>query len=140
MREWLSVAAGGMLGALGRHAIATSILQLGPAWALLGTLIANVLGCFAIGYLFAWSVHSGNQNQWVVVGIRVGLLGGLTTFSSFALELVRTWYEGRLTMSVALLLAHVALGVTAVLIGAALAGGVGSTVAAGSSGSQSAID
>ena len=61
------------------------------------------------------------NNHWWVVGVRVGLLGGLTTFSSFALEVVREWQSGRNGISLALVCLHCALGVAAVVIGMAIA-------------------
>jgi fluoride exporter len=85
------VAAGGAFGAwlrfLTTHAWAT---LLGPAraaafpWA---TLSVNVLGSVAMGLLVGWLArHDGGEAWRLLLGI--GVLGGFTTFSSFALEVV----------------------------------------------------
>ncbi|MGY0233659.1 fluoride efflux transporter FluC [Longispora urticae] len=67
------IAAGGTLGALTRHALAT-------AWPdLWGILAVNITGCLLIGVLLArWPRHR--------LFLGVGYLGGYTTFSTYILE------------------------------------------------------
>lgn len=106
-----------MLGALLRHALATLFSLIGHAWLPIATLVANILGCLAIGALAQWSIEQQLTKHWWVVGLRVGVFGGLTTFSSFALDLVRLWQEERTTQSLVLAVAHLVLGLTAVVVG-----------------------
>lgn len=117
MKEWIAVAAGGMLGATLRHALSGLFSLIGPGWLPIATLIANVSGCLAIGALVQWSLQENLSSHWWVVGARVGLLGGLTTFSSFGLEIVRHWQDERSAMSVCLAIGHLALGLAAVIVG-----------------------
>jgi CrcB protein len=121
LREWFAVGLGGMLGALTRHALATLFALIGHSWLPIATLAANVLGCLAIGILAQWSMEQQLTRHWWVVGLRVGVFGGLTTFSSFALDLVRLWQDERTAQSLGLLLAHLLLGIAAVVVGMALA-------------------
>lgn len=121
MKEWIAVAMGGMLGALLRHSLTGLFSLFGPAWVPIATLAANALGCFAIGALAVWSIQFQANQQWLAVGIRVGLLGGLTTFSSFALDVVRIWQTDRIYQSSTLAASHVVIGITAVLSGIAMA-------------------
>ena len=121
MKDWIAVAAGGMLGAVLRHALSTLFSLISPSWLLFATLAANVLGCFAIGWLAQWSFQSDLFGAWWVVGIRVGFLGGLTTFSSFGLELVRLWQAGRTLESLGLGATHLVVGIAAVVAGMTLA-------------------
>ncbi|GIW97514.1 MAG: putative fluoride ion transporter CrcB [Pirellulaceae bacterium] len=114
LKEWLAVALGGMLGSLGRHAISTLCAAFGASMVPVATLVVNVLGCFFIGCLTQWSFHHHLSSAWWVVGMRVGLLGGLTTFSSFGLDVIRVGKGGHLGFSVALVALHLILGLAAV--------------------------
>ncbi len=119
-REWIAVALGGMTGALLRHGVSSLITMFGSHWAPLATLVVNIVGCFAIGALFSWSFSQQLHSHWLTVGVRVGLLGGLTTFSSFALDAFHAWNQ-RPSISLALVGAHLTLGLVALLIGMAAA-------------------
>ncbi len=121
LRECLAVAAGGALGSLGRYALLLLFSLLGGAWLPIATLVANAVGCFAIGWVAQWAVQQEMTNHWTVVGVRVGLLGGLTTFSSFALDILRLWQTDRAGLSTMLAVAHIALGITCVALGMWLA-------------------
>jgi fluoride exporter len=121
VREWLAVAIGGMLGSLLRYALSAWMRGVNPNLVPWSTLAVNVVGCFAIGWLFRWSLDRHLLNQWWEVGLRAGLLGGLTTFSAFGLETVVAWQQ-RPTLALAIVVAHVGLGLLAVVLGMALAG------------------
>lgn len=54
----------------------------------ISTFIANILGCFIIGFLYALCSLVANFSQEMKLFVMVGLCGGLTTFSTFSLELV----------------------------------------------------
>ena len=117
IREWLAVAVGGLIGTLIRYSMASLFSLAGPLWLPLSTLLVNVVGCFAIGYLAEWSLTQQTQNQWWVVALRAGVLGGLTTFSSFGLDIVRLWQTERPEAAVGLASAHIVLGLAAVVVG-----------------------
>lgn len=56
-----------------------------------GTLTVNIVGSFCMGLLMGWLSHlplgsALRQEQQLLLG--VGVIGGFTTFSSFALEFV----------------------------------------------------
>ena len=54
----------------------------------LGTLAANLIGGYGIGLALVWfSQHPGISPEWRLFAI-TGLLGGLTTFSTFSGELM----------------------------------------------------
>ena len=121
-KDWLAVGLGGMLGSVARFAVMKGITLVGVDWVPAATLVVNVTGCFAIGYVSQWAFHRELTDSWWIVGIRVGLLGGLTTFSSFGLDVFREWQSGRLSLSVTLVAAHILFGITAVVLGMTLGG------------------
>ncbi len=75
------VALGGATGALIRHGITLALPGAGT------TLALNVLGALVLGWLAA---RYRNSATWTAIG--VGFCGGLTTFSTFALD-VASWLD-----------------------------------------------
>jgi CrcB protein len=51
------------------------------------------------------------------LAVRVGILGGFTTFSAFGLEVVRLWQSDRTLAASGVVLANVVLGLFAVALG-----------------------
>jgi CrcB protein len=77
------VALGGAVGAAARHLLSVaSVALLGEAFPY-GTLLCNVAGSTAIGWLAVTLEHDSAKAFWMI-----GVLGGFTTFSSFSLQ---TW-------------------------------------------------
>ena len=81
----LSVALGGAAGATARFAISYAVHLRSVGLFPWGTLIANILGCFLLGAFFQLS-ELVTINPNVKAMISVGLIGALTTFSTFTLE------------------------------------------------------
>jgi CrcB protein len=93
------VAAGGALGAWLRFLTTlacAALIGLDRAtafpWA---TLSVNVLGSVAMGLLVGWLAHHSGGEAWRLL-LGVGVLGGFTTFSSFALEVIVLAQRGAL--------------------------------------------
>ena len=64
--------------------------------AFVGTLFANIFGCFIIGFLFALTTDKiGNSTQLLKPFIITGFLGGLTTFSTLNLEVFEFFKNGK---------------------------------------------
>lgn len=85
MNKILLVALGGAVGSSFRYILAAAIPKLIGKIFLWGTFSVNVIGSILIGILWAYfenNVSSFNLKLFLVVGV----LGGFTTFSSFALE------------------------------------------------------
>jgi CrcB protein len=82
----VGVALGGALGASSRylldHAIEQRSFSIFP-WA---TFTINLSGCFLIGLITEALVDRHHLPAWIRVGLVVGVIGGYTTFSTFAQE------------------------------------------------------
>jgi CrcB protein len=90
----LAVALGGAIGASGRYLLSTGVHKVLGAAFPYGTLTVNVLGSFLIGFLFVYFEHTISPLQkalWVT-----GMLGALTTFSTFSLESLLMLQDGLL--------------------------------------------
>ena len=84
----LSVALGGAIGAVSRYWISSFVYQaVGGAfpWAI---LTVNVLGCAILGVLIELMALAWSPSEHLRAFLTVGLLGALTTFSAFSLEVV----------------------------------------------------
>ena len=85
-QQLVLVMCGGALGAAGRFWLGGALLRRlgdGFPW---GTLVANLIGSFAIGFLAVWLEGRGPQALYWRAFLIVGVLGGLTTYSALMLE------------------------------------------------------
>ncbi|MEA5113733.1 MAG: fluoride efflux transporter CrcB [Geobacteraceae bacterium] len=64
-----------------------------------GTFVVNILGAFIIGFLMEFGIRSTMVPATLRVGLTVGFLGGLTTFSTFSYETFRLIEEGELLVA-----------------------------------------
>jgi CrcB protein len=117
MQSWLYVAAGGAIGACLRFGITQLMVLLLGRHFPYGTLIVNVVGSFIIGVAYALISHGHVADHPLKPLLMVGILGALTTFSSFALDTVVLAQQGaylkallNVGLNLFLCLAMVALG------------------------------
>jgi len=82
----LLVFVGGGIGSVCRYAMATSLQRTFPGPFPVGTFSVNLLGCFVIGLVGALGLERAAISPEARLFIMVGILGGFTTFSSFAWE------------------------------------------------------
>ena len=111
----LAVGTGGFVGAILRFLISGWVQKLSPTLFPVGTLSVNILGSFIIGFmaLYFESVVAPHQKALVITG----MLGALTTFSTFSLETLTMLQGGlwaRVTMNITL---NVILCITATMLG-----------------------
>lgn len=101
----LALCAGACIGALLRWRLG---LWLNTPQALLpwGTLAANWIGAYAIGLSFALlQAHPQIDPAWRLA-IVTGLLGALTTFSTFSIEVITLLQQGRLALALGVSALH----------------------------------
>ncbi|MDB5074754.1 MAG: camphor resistance protein CrcB [Chloroflexi bacterium] len=86
----------------------------------LGTFLINVTGCFALGLLATLLAATHRDTSLPTALLATGFLGGYTTFSTFALEGVLLFEDGRRWLAAANLLGSIAAGLIAAAAGAGL--------------------
>jgi fluoride exporter len=123
MWNLLLVGTGGSLGAILRYGISTIMKTWLPGYIGAGTLFVNVVGSLAIGYALGASHDSKTIADSTRLFFVVGVLGGLTTFSSLAYEtfFIANNPGGGMMASLSHMTANVLLGLAAVWLGAYLA-------------------
>ena len=114
------IALGGVLGAVGRYALALALPFGGPGHWPLATFLANVVGCLAIGFL-ATSARVASGPSWVRPFAITGILGGFTTFSAFALESGVLFDAGYVLQGMSYIVATMTAGLLAVRVGVLVA-------------------
>lgn len=93
MTNILLVAFGGSIGAVFRYLISIFMIQVFGSSFPFGTLLVNVLGSFLMGVIYALGQMSHISPELKAL-IGIGLLGALTTFSTFSNETLLLLQEG----------------------------------------------
>lgn len=122
MNSLFLVMAGGAVGAGARHLTGRTMAKLlGTGWPW-GTLTVNLLGGLLMGLLVGVLARSANATgeTWRLL-LGVGVLGGYTTFSSFALDVVGMIERGTLVTALGYVLLSVIGAIVALFAGLALA-------------------
>lgn len=112
----LAIAAGGAAGALLRFGLAGWVQHRTGAAFPWGTLAVNLAGCFCIGLLAGWFQHTP-VNPWLRDLLMVGLLGAMTTFSTFSLESLRLLRDGEWLYAAGNVFGSCAAGLALALLG-----------------------
>ncbi len=97
MIRFLAVALGGACGALMRYGTSLLVNSLFEGPAPVATWSVNLFGCLLIGFLVPFLTNS-HATVPVQLFILVGFLGSLTTFSTFSMESVFLWQDGRIPL------------------------------------------
>jgi CrcB protein len=112
---------GGLVGAILRYTVGAQAQQLFRSITFpFGTLVVNVSGCLAIGFLSYLVESRGALNPNQRVFLMSGLLGAYTTFSSFTFETINLLFAGQVSSALINLFATNLLGLAAVWAGRAL--------------------
>ena len=121
IKQLLIIGLGGGAGSMLRYAVQKLFNpQLSTAFPT-GTFLVNIAGCFLIGIL--WSLFSRNMS-WSEDNrllLMTGLCGGFTTFSAFTMEGIGLLKENKTTLFLIYVIASVAGGLLATLIGIRIA-------------------
>jgi CrcB protein len=104
-RSMVAVALGGVVGCLARWLLSLALNRYFPSVPP-GTLAANLIGGYVIGAAFAiFTLNPAIPVEWRLF-VMTGFCGGLTTFSTFSLEVVQLMQSGRVPWAMATITAH----------------------------------
>ena len=115
MSSCLCVAIGGAIGSVARYLIGLIKLNESAIFPF-KTLAINVIGSFLIGVIAALTIKKGAMSQNVVLFLKVGICGGFTTFSTFALESTNLFQSGRIGAAIVYILLSTTASIAAIAI------------------------
>ena len=113
----VGVALGGALGASARYGLDRAIEARSDSVFPWATFEINLSGCFLIGLISATLIDRHHLPAWVRVGLVMGVIGGYTTFSTYAQEALDLVDARDVAEAVAYIGGSVLLGIVAVYAG-----------------------
>lgn len=114
-----TVALGGVIGSLGRYAVGAALPH-SPGSIPWATLVVNVTGAFAMGLLVAYLVDRPGVHRLARPFVGVGVLGGWTTFSALAVDVVQLGEADQVQAALAYVTVTFLVGTLAVAAGSLL--------------------
>lgn len=118
MFEFIVVGVGGFIGSCLRFALTRFAQSIFPNFPY-GTLLSNVIAGVAIGLIIGWEQQSGALHPKVSRFLTTGLLGGLSTFSTFSAQTVHLFQEGRALHALGNVSLNLGLSLVGVVLGMA---------------------
>jgi CrcB protein len=82
----LVIAIGGAIGAASRYLLSSFVLRISGTLFPLGTFVVNVIGCLVFGAIAGATTQRVQLAPALRLFLLTGILGGFTTFSSYAFE------------------------------------------------------
>ncbi|MBX7246037.1 MAG: fluoride efflux transporter CrcB [Candidatus Sumerlaeaceae bacterium] len=118
----LLVALGGAIGSVARYLVSLGAGRWLGAGFPYGTFLVNVAGCFFIGVVATIVAQKTvPYPDHIRLALAVGFLGGLTTFSTFALESDKLLSDGQWLLASVNIVGSVVAGLIALRVGVVLA-------------------
>ncbi len=117
MQSVLLVGVAGAFGAMSRYAVGLLAERLLGTHFAFGTLLVNVVGCLALGFLLEVERGTDLISHPARLLLAVGFLGAFTTFSTFGYETLRYFQSGSGQLGLLNISANLILGLGAVWLG-----------------------
>ena len=86
MLNVLAIFLGGGIGAVLRYLVGFNLSKYFEISLPISTFLVNIIGSFVIGFLFFFFMEKIDITPALKLALTVGFCGGLTTFSTFSLE------------------------------------------------------
>ena len=113
MLNILAVGAGGFLGAVCRYLIGLVPVNETLVFPI-KTFFINIVGCIVIGIIAAAVTRNYEMSPQMLLFLKVGVCGGFTTFSTFALETADLMKNGHMGAAFLYVLLSVLVGVAVI--------------------------
>jgi CrcB protein len=110
------MAVGGAIGTILRYSMSGFTYRIVTGIFPWGTVFVNLAGSFAIGFLWGFfeiQNISSNMRNFIFIGV----LGGFTTFSTYALESLNLFRDGEIKLAMSYILISNILGLLLVFAG-----------------------
>ena len=120
MIEFIAVGIGGFIGSCLRFAF-TKLAECFSLDFPYGTLLSNIVAGLAIGFIIGLEQQSITFNPKTRLFLTTGLLGGLSTFSTFSMETVNLFQSGKLILAIGNIALNLGLSLLGVVVGMAIA-------------------
>lgn len=110
----LYVGMGGAIGAILRYLIGNWLSTEQMPW---GTLTVNLVGSLLLGALMGAAASSEAISKEMVMFLGVGVLGAFTTLSTFSVDTINLWKDGRISTALFYAISTSILGPLLALLG-----------------------
>jgi CrcB protein len=104
------VAVGGAIGSVTRYVLSTAILRVSGSLLPVGTFAVNLIGCIAFGAIVGAAEQRFTLTPDARAFLLVGVLGGFTTFSSYAFETFTLMQDAQFTAAAVNIVGQVIAG------------------------------
>jgi len=126
MMQLVIIGVFGAVGAIGRYLVSGWAYRVFGESFPFGTLTVNLIGCFLLGLV----AYVGQTTEWISApyrqGVSIGMLGALTTFSTFSYETLMQVQVGQWTAALTNIACNVLFGLACawagLVVGQAIAG------------------
>jgi CrcB protein len=115
------VAAGGIVGAVGRFLVSRWTARYATASFPAATLFINCVGSLIIGFFLVWTTERVLTDPHWRLLVAIGFCGAFTTYSSYAFETLKMYEQGAVELAILNILGNNIAALGAVILGAVIA-------------------
>lgn len=117
MLNVFSIFVGGGIGAVARYLVGLLYMHILKINLPAATFCVNLIGCFILGFLYVLFIEKTQIPTNFKLALTVGFCGGLTTFSTFSLEIFEMIQNSHYIQALIYIITSLVLGVLAVFLG-----------------------
>lgn len=117
MLNIFAVFIGGGIGAAVRYIVGIVFLHTLKTNLPAATFCVNIIGCIILGFLYVYFIEKTQIPSAVKFALTAGFCGGLTTFSTFSLEIFEMLQNNQFITAFLYILFSVIIGVIGIFLG-----------------------